>query len=56
MTIARKELVDVSVTPWYHCITRCVRRALLLGEGLFDRRQWVGNETGNETGTRLDYI
>jgi hypothetical protein len=41
MTIARKELVDVSVTPWYHCITRCVRRALLLGEGLFDRRQWV---------------
>jgi REP element-mobilizing transposase RayT len=41
MTIARKELVDVSVTPWYHCITRCVRRALLLGEGLFDRRRWV---------------
>jgi REP element-mobilizing transposase RayT len=41
MTIARKKLVDVSVTPWYHCITRCVRRALLLGEGLFDRRQWV---------------
>ena len=41
MTIARRELVDVSVTPWYHCITRCVRRALLLGEGLLDRKQWV---------------
>ena len=41
MTIVRRELVDVSVTPWYHCITRCVRRALLLGEGLLDRKQWV---------------
>ena len=37
----RRELVDVSVTPWYHCITRCVRRALLLGEGLLDRKEWV---------------
>jgi hypothetical protein len=25
--------VDVSVTRWYHCMTRCVRRAFLLGEG-----------------------
>ena len=41
MAIARKELVDVSVTRWYHCISRCVRRAFLLGEGLLDRRQWV---------------
>ena len=41
MTIARKELVDVSVTRWYHCITRCVRGAFLLGDGLLDRKQWV---------------
>ncbi len=41
MTIARKELVDASVTRWYHCVTRCVRRAFLLGEGLLDRKQWV---------------
>ena len=41
MTIARRELVDVSVTRWYHCITRCVRRAFLLGEGLLDRKQWL---------------
>ena len=32
MTMARAHLVDVSVTRWYHCVTRCVRRALLLGE------------------------
>jgi hypothetical protein len=27
MTMARAHLVDVSVTPWYHCITRCLCRA-----------------------------
>ena len=26
MTMARSHLVDVSVTRWYHCVTRCVRR------------------------------
>ncbi|MFI5458147.1 MAG: hypothetical protein ACHRXM_22150 [Isosphaerales bacterium] len=41
MTIARRELVDVSVTRWYHCVTHCVRRAFLLGEGLLDRKQCV---------------
>jgi hypothetical protein len=45
MTIARRELVDVSVTPWYHCIARCVRRAFLLGAGLLDRKQWVEDRT-----------
>jgi hypothetical protein len=39
MTMARSELVDVSVTRWYHCITRCVRRAFLLAEGPLDRRR-----------------
>jgi len=34
MTIARAHLVDPAVTRWYHCITRCVRREFLLGEGL----------------------
>ena len=41
MTIARRELIDVSLTRWYHCATRCVRRAFLLGDGLLNREQWV---------------
>ena len=43
MTMARAHLVDVSVTRWYHCITRCVRRALLLGEGPNNRKAWIEN-------------
>ena len=43
MTIARAHLVDPSVTRWYHCVTRCVRRAFLLGEGADDRKQWIEN-------------
>ncbi len=41
MTIARAHLVDPSVTRWYHCVTRCVRRALLLGEGTYNRKDWI---------------
>jgi len=41
MTIARAHLIDPSVTRWYHCVTRCVRRACLLGEGPQDRKQWI---------------
>ena len=41
MTIARAHLVDPSVSRWYHCVTRCVRRAFLLGEGPDDRKVWI---------------
>ena len=27
MTMARAHLVDVSVTRWYHCVTRCTGTA-----------------------------
>jgi len=40
MTMARAHLVDPAVTRWYHCVTRCVRRAFLLGEGP-DRKLWI---------------
>jgi hypothetical protein len=43
MTIARAHLVDPALTRWYHCITRCVRRAFLLGEGASDRKLWIDN-------------
>jgi REP element-mobilizing transposase RayT len=39
--MARSHLVDVSITRWYHCITRCVRRAYLLSEGPIDRKEWI---------------
>jgi len=41
MAIARVHLVDLAVTRWYHCITCCVRRAFLLGEGESNRKVWI---------------
>jgi hypothetical protein len=41
MTIARAHLVDASVTRWYYCVLRCVRRANLLAEGTVDRKGWI---------------
>ena len=46
MTISRAKLVNLEVTRWYHCISRCVRRAFLFGEGEEDaeglnRKAWL---------------
>ncbi len=41
MTMARAHIVDLAVTRWYHCVTRCVRRALLLTEGPSNRKEWI---------------
>ena len=41
MTVARSQLVDVEVTRYYHCVSRCVRRAFLCGEGFEHRKQWI---------------
>ncbi len=41
MAIARSQQIDISVARWYHCISRCVRRAFLLGDGEHDRKGWI---------------
>lgn len=47
MTRARRELISLTDTPYYHCIARCVRRSFLCGLDSYSnkdyshRRNWV---------------
>ena len=47
MTIARRNTIDLESTPYYHIVSRCVRRSFLCGEDPltgknFDhRKQWL---------------
>ena len=47
MPTPRENQVDLAVTPYYHCVARCVRRAFLCGKDSYSgqnfehRREWV---------------
>jgi REP element-mobilizing transposase RayT len=46
MPTARKELINLETTPYYHCYARCVRKGYLFGTGENDknydhRKSWV---------------
>ncbi|KDM91707.1 transposase [Photobacterium galatheae] len=47
MTTARSQLISVEATPYYHCVSRCVRRSYLCGydeltqTSYEHRRDWV---------------
>jgi REP element-mobilizing transposase RayT len=56
MTQSRDTLISLSDTPYYHCISRCVRRAFLCGEDKYTgqsfehRRQWMVDRVRYLTG------
>ena len=47
MTVARRSLISLEDTPYYHCYVRCVRRAFLFGDDKYSgvnydhRREWI---------------
>ncbi len=52
MTYPRKSLVSIKETPYYHCVSRCVRRAWLwgiaeyAGKDYSHRKHWVVDRLG----------
>ena len=41
MRLSRETQFDLKNPPWLHCISRCVRRAFLCGDGYEHRKDWI---------------
>jgi len=57
MATARKQLISVDATPYYHCVSRCVRQSYLCGEDTTTnmsyehRREWIEHKIQSLTHT-----
>jgi REP element-mobilizing transposase RayT len=51
MTTARRELISLEDTPYYHCYVRCVRRAFICGQD-----EYTGNNYDHRRGWIKDKI
>lgn len=41
MATARRTIIDLANPGWVHCVSRCVRRAFLAGDGFEHRKAWI---------------
>ncbi len=55
MTTARRNLISLEDTPYYHCYVRCVRQAFLFGDDKYTRvnydhrREWIREKILSQT-------